>query len=85
MEKYYLISGKALINVNFRTSKKWLEPNQDFGNELISESELKKYKRFLQIDTQIECDETGTLITKKSVKKETKSEEQQLDLGNATA
>lgn len=85
MEKYYLISGKALINVNFRKSKKWLEPNQDFGNEVISESELKKYKRFLQIDTQIECGEDGELINKKQPKKETKSEEQQLDLENVTA
>lgn len=85
MEKYYLISGKALINVNFRKSKKWLSPNEEFGNELISESELKKYKRFLEIDTQIECDENGGLLSKKQPKQEPKPSEQKLDLENTTA
>lgn len=68
MEKYYLISGKALINVNFRTSKRWLEPNEEFGNEIISESELKKYKRFLEVNLQVECDENGEILTVKTKK-----------------
>ena len=73
MEKYYLISGKALINVNFRTSKRWLSPNEEFGNEIISESELKKYKRFLEVNLQVECDENGEILTAK-VKKISKNE-----------
>lgn len=68
MEKYYLISGKALINVNFRTSKRWLAPNEEFGNEIISESELKKYKRFLEVNLQVECDESGEILTAKAKK-----------------
>lgn len=81
MEKYYLISGKALINVNFRNSNKWLSPNEQFGNQLISESELKKYKRFLQIDLELECDSEGKLLTSKKAVKSPKVEvEQPLDI-----
>jgi hypothetical protein len=64
MEKYYLISGKALININFRNSKTWLKPSEGFSNQVITESDLKKYRRFLVIDLQLECDENGQVKKK---------------------
>ena len=54
MEKYYLVSGKALANVCFKESGKWYECNQKFGNEKISESQLKKYQRYLEIEKKDE-------------------------------
>ena len=39
-----------------------------FGNEIISESELKKYKRFLEVNLQVECDENGEILTVKTKK-----------------
>lgn len=49
MDKYYLISGKALANVQFRCSGNWYTSGQPFANERISERDLKRYARFLNV------------------------------------
>ena len=54
MEKYYLISGKALANIQFRSNNQWYDANQKFENIKISERDLLKYRRFMQIDSQSE-------------------------------
>lgn len=72
MEKYYLVSGKALANVCFKESGKWYECNQNFGNEKISESQLKKYQRYLEIEKKDEINleeeskQTKATTTRKS-------------------
>ena len=72
MEKYYLVSGKALANVCFKESGKWYECNQKFGNEKISESQLKKYQRYLEIEKKDEINieeeqkQTKATTTRKS-------------------
>lgn len=48
-EKYYLISGKALANVNFRISKKWYKAGEKFVDEKISDKDLNKYRRFFEL------------------------------------
>ena len=77
MEKYYLVSGKALANVCFKDSGKWYECNQKFGNEKISESQLKKYQRYLEIEKkdEINIEEEQKQIKATTTRKSTISTE----------
>lgn len=54
MEKYYIISGVALANIQFRESRQWYQANSHFENEKISESQFNKFRRFFKIEKQEE-------------------------------
>ena len=74
VEKYYLISGKALANVNFRISKNWYKAGENFESERISERDLNKYRRFFSLQNSDikEIVDTNAIEDKPLPKKENK-------------
>lgn len=69
--KYYLITGMALANIQF-SSGRWYKANSQFRKERISDAQLKKYQRFLHIEEKEECINGQATYATKSYEKQTK-------------